>query len=624
MKLSLKLLMLIILSSTLISAQGRDYRKNLSKDNTSSEQILDVTDRAVNVITINKLGQTVTNTGQFYPYSGVLPTGRWPITTDHDQIYKMNFYVGIPGNVIATRANNSKDWDAMPGFHNPDSGLIAISTNPESWPIDNQGNPYWPLKTADGRDSIVSQEDTYAVYNDASNSRTPLNIEVRQSSYAWATSKDEDYIVFKKEVINRSLNNYQDVYLALYSDFDAGGVVNDYEDDKWGLEVDRNFYYIYDNDNVSNDWPGSKPFYLGIVFLETPKVNGEMLGLTDWHYSSDGDSPWGDVENEEQVLYEWMSSNERLKNDATWPNLFHGNNLKYDDVTLINRRGERLDCISSTGPYNLNAGEKLTLIYALVAGADYEEISENVDRVKLIYENGLQIIPPPKPNINGFAFNNKIQLKWSNEKEFGYLDQNGNTFVKEYRIYKTLDPYRTEWGEPYAVVPVDTNQRGVVEDAYVFEDTSGIRNYFYYSYSVTSIDYDGLESSRAFLPAEQTVSENTAELRPLDQPQSTLDNIKVVPNPYIISATWERKRLGDPLLGEPVRDLAFTNLPDRCTIKIFTIDGNLVKTIYHSRLSGTTFWDLRTEYNQLIATGVYFYHIESELGEKIGKFAVVR
>jgi len=49
-----------------------------------------------------------------------------------------------------------------------------------------------------------------------------------------------------------------------------------------------------------------------------------------------------------------------------------------------------------------------------------------------------------------------------------------------------------------------------------------------------------------------------------------------------------------------------------------------VKTIEHTNGTGTEFWDLRSFSNQLIATGVYIYHVKSDTGEKVSKFAVVR
>ena len=91
-----------------------------------------------------------------------------------------------------------------------------------------------------------------------------------------------------------------------------------------------------------------------------------------------------------------------------------------------------------------------------------------------------------------------------------------------------------------------------------------------------------------------------------------------------ISAQWERERLGNISDGEPVRELTFVNLPGNCTIKIFTVDGDLVKTLRHTNGSGTAYWDIRSDYNQMLSTGVYFYHVDSDAGEKIGKFAIIR
>jgi hypothetical protein len=97
-----------------------------------------------------------------------------------------------------------------------------------------------------------------------------------------------------------------------------------------------------------------------------------------------------------------------------------------------------------------------------------------------------------------------------------------------------------------------------------------------------------------------------------------LDDIKVVPNPYIVRNTWE-----------PSRDysrLAFTHLPDKCTIRIYTMSGDHLRTLEHesAEFDGNENWDLLTKNNQKIAAGIYIFHVDSPYGEKIGKFAVVR
>lgn len=62
-----------------------------------------------------------------------------------------------------------------------------------------------------------------------------------------------------------------------------------------------------------------------------------------------------------------MSSDPALKSNNRWPNLFHGDDINYDDVTQINQAGQRLDAIGASGPYSIQPGEKLTFIVALVA-----------------------------------------------------------------------------------------------------------------------------------------------------------------------------------------------------------------------------------------------------------------
>ena len=99
---------------------------------------------------------------------------------------------------------------------------------------------------------------------------------------------------------------------------------------------------------------------------------------------------------------------------------------------------------------------------------------------------------------------------------------------------------------------------------------------------------------------------------------TTLDEIKVVPNPYIV-----RSRFNETTNSRKMR---FTNLPLECRISIFTVTGEIVKVIERSsQFDGNEWWDLRTDNNQEVAPGLYIYHVESRNGkEKIGKFAVIR
>ena len=101
-----------------------------------------------------------------------------------------------------------------------------------------------------------------------------------------------------------------------------------------------------------------------------------------------------------------------------------------------------------------------------------------------------------------------------------------------------------------------------------------------------------------------------------------ISNIKVVPNPYIVSSLYEPE-YGELRL-EPLRQLQFINLPTECTIYIFTIDADLIKTIHHNSINGTESWDLRTEGNREIAPGIYIYLVKTKETEYLSRFAVIK
>jgi len=90
-----------------------------------------------------------------------------------------------------------------------------------------------------------------------------------------------------------------------------------------------------------------------------------------------------------------------------------------------------------------------------------------------------------------------------------------------------------------------------------------------------------------------------------------------VPNPYHDQSV----RFNWP--GEENK-LLFINVPLKCTIKVYTASGDLVKTLWHDSNQTECAWNQVTDSNQLIYSGVYFYIVESDIGRQTGKFVVVR
>ena len=105
-----------------------------------------------------------------------------------------------------------------------------------------------------------------------------------------------------------------------------------------------------------------------------------------------------------------------------------------------------------------------------------------------------------------------------------------------------------------------------------------------------------------------------------------LDSIYVVPNPYVVTNVIEQLDLQNPMDRGP-RKIYFTNLPKECIISIYSISGDLVKTIYHSTDMDNSqeHWDLTTKDNFPLAYGVYIFHVDAPgIGEKLGRFAVIK
>ncbi|MGH2571226.1 MAG: hypothetical protein ACRDGR_08380, partial [bacterium] len=98
----------------------------------------------------------------------------------------------------------------------------------------------------------------------------------------------------------------------------------------------------------------------------------------------------------------------------------------------------------------------------------------------------------------------------------------------------------------------------------------------------------------------------------------------VVPNPYVASASFEPERFG--ISGRGERRLEFRGLPAECTIRIYTVRGELVQTLRHDgSTSGHVAWDLRTKDNLDVAPGLYIFHADGgAVGDATGKFAIIK
>ncbi|MGE5500036.1 MAG: hypothetical protein ACM3Q2_18340, partial [Syntrophothermus sp.] len=181
--------------------------------------------------------------------------------------------------------------------------------------------------------------------------------------------------------------------------------------------------------------------------------------------------------------------------------------------------------------------------------------------------------------------------------------------------------------------PGDTNKY-----YYKFE-IDNLLNGWQYTYSVTSFDKGDPENSLESL--ESSVLASAKRIIPGTLPTSDKAvEIGVYPNPYYGNAYWDGN-------SERLRKIYFYNLPAKCEITVYTLAGDVVKRINHDQNSngsdlrwfetyakdaaqimsgGEHAWDLISDNDQAIATGLYLFTVkDSQTGDvKTGKFLIVK
>jgi hypothetical protein len=117
--------------------------------------------------------------------------------------------------------------------------------------------------------------------------------------------------------------------------------------------------------------------------------------------------------------------------------------------------------------------------------------------------------------------------------------------------------------------------------------------------------------------------ENTTDASKIED---DMKQIKVVPNPYIVTNTMESYISNQNFNQQRV--LLFTHIPAQSTIKIFTSSGVFIRQIDVDNApdNGNYKWNMLTKEGLDIAAGIYIYHIKSNITgkEKLGKFAVIK
>jgi len=212
-------------------------------------------------------------------------------------------------------------------------------------------------------------------------------------------------------------------------------------------------------------------------------------------------------------------------------------------------------------------------------------------------------------------------------------DNRGNVYEDEGAVYTNMIQ---RVGARDTVIGEEIVTYGVYE-ATIQNLNPAIPMYF----GVTAFDYGNYIVSLA--PLESSPAINTRYSQPIYSPDVVADSglrVSVYPNPYRVIFADARgdpttyfqqgyEGHGVPKFEEWDRRIHFVNLPEKATIRIFSLDGDLIRTINHPDPFLTTYpsavsWDLVSRNLQAVVSGIYIWRVDAESGTQMGKLVIIK
>ncbi len=272
--------------------------------------------------------------------------------------------------------------------------------------------------------------------------------------------------------------------------------------------------------------------------------------------------------------------------------------------------------------------------------------------------------PPQSPRVKVVPESQKATIYWDKRAEQSIDPISAKKDFEGYRVYRTnagfdltasqdlqqslvkmaeFDSLGNDIGynTGFSVVELDqpvTFPNDETQYFYKYE-VDNILNGWQYVFTVTAFDEGDPENNLGSL--ESSLLAGAQRILPGTPPTSEKGvEIGVYPNPYYGEAYWDGN-------SERLRKINFYNLPANCEITIYTLAGDVIARLDHDQNSngsdlrwfetfsgdgtqkmsgGEHSWDLITNGDQAIATGLYLFAVKDrDTGDiKTGKFLVIK
>ena len=476
---------------------------------------------------------------------------------------------------------------------------------------------------------------------------TPENIHVKRTSKAWSFRGLNNGIVIEYLITNQTAETLHDVFIGFpylirpsYQDqivHNGWGDNASREDESVAYDTSRTLLYAYDNYMATyteymwdwgNYWDDAEelrtPGYAGFALLgaDPASDNRPQPANVFWasimsqsqFYTLDGTAS-------EQSLYALLDGSDNSRQAD--PDLH---------ITPI--------MLMSCGPYTIGPSDsvRVTIVEA-VDGLPLEEVidiplseyptaqeklsqglgmlQETIDNFKTLYENDYHLadLPPPSPDIEivPLPSSQTITISW---EQIDATWQDPNTGENDFSHYSVYRSDRSFIG-PYTKIKSkirpgnSTDRRRYINSEtgrWQYKDTKISLGVGYY-YAVTAVDKEGNES--------WITNRNTEAVMASSQPALNTLNVGVFPNPF-------REKSGFPA-REDANSIVWTNLPDTCSIRIYTSAGEHIRTLKHQNAnSGEEVWDQLTKARQRTAPGIYFWTVDSKVGTAKGSLIIIK
>lgn len=502
---------------------------------------------------------------------------------------------------------------------------------------------------------------------------------VKSKYYAWANPFHDDYVIRVVEIVNNGntdddeylvdpedqpvdLNNlYVDYYVNNlspnnkgegYYSWDATGTWDNWHDYYGDAEGDTlRFMYAFDGDDP--DVPGDdRGDAFPPQFADDGSLNyrdlyeaGEFVsamyaGYGVLHVASEARITAPDDPSQPYAYnYGDFTNAAGWREALRWSHVFNGGESLYGHPDYSASVPKNLEaCWMAFGPFDIPAWGTFTFAFVhAVNGPSVEAVraigqaylngeitrevkdafldtgldslTQTMARAQWNWDNYLSRrrsipnAPQPPENLLIQSGLGRVNLSW---------DPSQSSDVVQYHVYRKAGNNLGTFERVGSVPATDTT----------FADTTVNLGVAYYYYVTAANDGSANDDpSCAGLPLESSKFFNRSyhPVTAFRAAAEDLDNPLVVPNPYHLNqvSAW---------VGE-INKLMFTNLPRRCTIRIFTVNGDLVRTLHKDNSSAYIYWSpMLTDDNLLIAPDIYIFHVTDDETSKtaFGKFVVVR